>query len=51
LKQKEPCGYSLTPSLSPVGWGRESEGKRQTPGGWNKEQFHRMAKAEENNNQ
>jgi len=26
---KEPCSYSLTPSPSPVGWGRESKGKMQ----------------------
>ena len=31
---REPHSYSLTPSPSPVGWGRESEGKRQKLVGW-----------------
>jgi len=31
---KEPRSYSPTPSPSPVGWGEESEGKRQKLLGW-----------------
>jgi len=31
---KEPRSYSLTPSPSRVGWGGESEGKRQKLVGW-----------------
>ena len=46
---KEPCGHSLTPSTSLVGWGGESEGKGQTHGlGW--KQVNKIAKGEENNN-
>jgi len=39
LQQKEPCGYSLTPSPSPVGWGGASEGKRQKLVGWDENSF------------
>jgi len=31
----EPHSYFLTPALSPVGWGGQSEGKRQKLVGWN----------------
>jgi len=31
---KEPRSRSLTPSRSPLGWGRESEGKGKTRGMW-----------------
>jgi len=34
FETEEPCSYSLTPSPSTVGWGGESEGKRQKLVGW-----------------
>jgi len=33
---KEPHSYFLTPFPSPVGWGGQSEGKRQKLVGWDK---------------
>jgi len=34
IYNRDPRSHSLTPSPSPVGWGRESEGKRQKLMGW-----------------